>query len=153
MSSLVISGDTSGTVTLAAPAVAGTTTLTLPATTGTVIASDASANIQFNSGFGSVATAYGCRAWVNFNGQGTPAIRGSGNVSSITDVGVGRYTIIFTTVMPDTNYAVVTGQGDNVSANTVGNSTPISSASSVPFSHYEANVFQDVTQLFLAVFR
>ena len=37
MSSVVIAGDTSGTVTLAAPAVSGTTTLTLPATTGTVI--------------------------------------------------------------------------------------------------------------------
>lgn len=38
MSSVVISGDTSGSVTLAAPAVAGSTTLTLPATTGTVLA-------------------------------------------------------------------------------------------------------------------
>jgi hypothetical protein len=114
---------------------------------------DSSANLQFNSGYGSVATAFGCRAWVNFNGTGTPAIRGSGNVSSITDVNVGRYTINFTNAMPDTNYAVVTGQGDNVAANTVGNTSPISSASSVPFNHYEANTFQDVTQLFLAVFR
>ena len=89
MSSVVISGDTSGAITVSAPAVAGTTTLTLPATTGTVIASDASANIQFNSGYGSVATAYGCRAWVNFNGTGTVAIRGSGNVTSITDNGRG----------------------------------------------------------------
>jgi hypothetical protein len=32
---------------------------------------DASGNFQFNSGYGSVATAYGCRAWVNFNGAGT----------------------------------------------------------------------------------
>ena len=37
MSSVVIAGDTSGTITLAAPAVSGTTTLTLPATTGTFI--------------------------------------------------------------------------------------------------------------------
>jgi len=153
MSSLVISGDTSGAVTLAAPAVAGTNTLTLPATTGAVIASDASANIQFNSGFGSVATAYGCRAWVNFNGQGTPAIRGSGNVSSITDNGVGNYTVNFTTAMPDTNYAVVTGQGDNVAANDVGNLTQIASAASVPYLHYETSVLRDVPQLFLAVFR
>lgn len=106
MSSIILTGDTSGQVTLAAPAVAGTTTLTLPATTGAVIASDASANIQFNSGFGSVATAYGCRAWVNFNGTGTVAIRGSGNVSSITDSGVGLYDVNFTTAMPDANYAI-----------------------------------------------
>ena len=62
--------------------------------------------LQFNSGYGSVATAYGCRAWVNFNGTGTVAIRASGNVSSITDNGTGDYTINFTTAMPDTNYAV-----------------------------------------------
>jgi uncharacterized protein (AIM24 family) len=101
MSSVVISGDTSGQVTLAAPAVAGSNTITLPASTGTAIISDASANIQFNSGYGSVATAYGCRAWVNFNGTGTVAIRASGNVSSITDNGTGDYTVNFTTAMPD----------------------------------------------------
>ena len=61
---------------------------------------------KFNSGYGSVATAYGCRAWVNFNGTGTVAIRGSGNVSSITDNGTGSYTINFTTAMPDANYSV-----------------------------------------------
>jgi hypothetical protein len=58
-----------------------------------------------NSGYGSDAVAYGCRAWVNFNGTGTPAIRASGNVSSLTDNGVGNYTINFTTAMPDANYA------------------------------------------------
>jgi hypothetical protein len=63
-------------------------------------------DLQINSGYGSVATAYGCRAWVNFNGTGTVAIRASGNVSSITDNGVGNYTVNFTTAMPDANYAV-----------------------------------------------
>jgi hypothetical protein len=61
---------------------------------------------QFNSGYGSVATAYGCRAWVNFNGTGTVAIRASGNVSSIGDNGTGIYTLNLTTAMPDTNYGV-----------------------------------------------
>jgi hypothetical protein len=60
---------------------------------------------QFNSGYGSVATAYGCRAWVNFNGTGTVAIRASGNVSSITDNATGDYTVNFATAMPDANYA------------------------------------------------
>jgi hypothetical protein len=69
--------------------------------------------LQFNSGYGSVATAYGCRAWVNFNGTGTVAIRASGNVSSITDNGTGDYTVNFTTALPDTNYAV-----DGTSADT-----------------------------------
>jgi len=65
---------------------------------------DSSGNLQFNSGYGSVATAFGCRAWVNFDGTGTVAIRSSGNVSSITDNGQGDYTVNFTTAMPDANY-------------------------------------------------
>jgi hypothetical protein len=68
---------------------------------------DSSGNLLFNSGYGSVATAYGCRAWVNFNGTGTVAIRGSGNVSSITDNGTGSYTVNFTTAMPDANYSAI----------------------------------------------
>jgi hypothetical protein len=48
-----------------------------------------------------------CRAWVNFNGTGTVAIRASGNVSSITDGGTGVYTVNFATAMPDANYAGV----------------------------------------------
>lgn len=51
---------------------------------------------------------YKCRAWVNFNGTGVVAIRASGNVSSITDNGVGDYTVNFTTAMSDANYAPVT---------------------------------------------
>jgi len=52
------------------------------------------------------APSYSARAWVNFNGTGTVAIRDSGNVSSITDNGVGYYQVNFTTAMPDTNYSV-----------------------------------------------
>jgi hypothetical protein len=65
---------------------------------------DSSANFKFNSGYGSAAVAYGCRAWVNFNGTSTVAIRASGNVSSITDGGTGVYTINFTTAISDGNY-------------------------------------------------
>jgi hypothetical protein len=61
--------------------------------------------VQYNNGFGSVATVYGTRAWVNFNGTGVVAIRGSGNVSTITDLGVGSYSVNFTTSMPDVNYS------------------------------------------------
>lgn len=53
------------------------------------------------------APLYMCRAWVNFNGTGTVAIRASGNVSSITDNAVGDYTVNFTTAMPDANYSCV----------------------------------------------
>ena len=79
---------------------------------------DNSQNLKFNSGFGSVATAYGVRAWVNFNGTGTVAIRASGNVSSITDNGTGDYTVNFATNMPDANYTFV-GTASHSSSETV----------------------------------
>ena len=50
---------------------------------------------------------YTCRAWVNFDGTGTVAIRASGNVSSVTDNGTGDYTVNFSTNMWDSNYCVV----------------------------------------------
>ena len=53
------------------------------------------------------APVYACRAWVNFNGTGTVAIRASGNVSSITDNGTGNYTMNFATALPDVNYSAV----------------------------------------------
>jgi hypothetical protein len=85
-----------------------TSTPTLRFINGATVAAslDGSNNLSFNSGYGSSAIAYGCRAWVNFNGTGTVAIRASGNVSSITDNGTGEYTVNFTTAMPDTNYSV-----------------------------------------------
>jgi hypothetical protein len=61
------------------------------------------------------APSYSARAWVNFNGTGTVAIRASGNVSSITDNGAGDYTVNFTTAMPDANYALA-GMGTNEGA-------------------------------------
>jgi len=51
------------------------------------------------------------KAWVNFNGTGTVAIRGSYNVSSITDNGAGDYTVNFTTSISDANYAAVCTAG------------------------------------------
>jgi hypothetical protein len=51
------------------------------------------------------------KAWVNFNGTGTVAIRASYNVSSITDNGTGDYTVNFTTAMVDANYALVSTSG------------------------------------------
>jgi len=53
------------------------------------------------------APSYSARAWVNFNGTGTVAIRASGNVSSITDNGTANYTVNFATNMPDTDYSAV----------------------------------------------
>jgi hypothetical protein len=55
---------------------------------------------------------YTAKAWVNFNGTGTVAIRASGNVSSITDNAIGDFTVNFTTAMVDANYSV-TSSGVN----------------------------------------
>ena len=58
------------------------------------------------------APSYSARAWINFNGTGTVAIRGSANVSSLTDNGTGDYRINLTTAMADTNYSVVTSANE-----------------------------------------
>lgn len=65
------------------------------------------------------APIYACRAWVNFNGTGTVAIRASGNVSSITDNGTGDYTANLIIAMPDANYAT-NGTGENAGTGTIG---------------------------------
>ena len=53
------------------------------------------------------------KAWVNFNGTGTVAIRGSFNVSSITDNGTGSYTVNFTTALPSASYSLVAATGND----------------------------------------
>ena len=117
---------------------------------------DSSSNLQFNSGYGSVATAYGCRAWVNFDGTGTVAIRDSGNVSSITDNGTGDYTVNFTTNMPDTNYCVVASGGQNTTyANNV--TRTVSALQNVqsgyPSSIQGARTLNDAPNYGVAIFR
>ena len=114
---------------------------------------DSSANFKFNSGYGSVATAYGCRAWVNFNGTGTVAIRASGNVSSITDNGTGSYNVNFTNNMPNTNYSIL-----STSRNT-GVEASVSSANTDSVSYAFINTLNfsgtstDVNTIFVAIFR
>lgn len=54
-----------------------------------------------------LAPVFSCRAWVVFVGSGTVTITGSGNVSSVTDNGVGDYTVNFTSAMQDAAYAVL----------------------------------------------
>jgi hypothetical protein len=118
----------------------------------------ADANLQFNSGYGSVATAYGCRAWVNFNGTGTVAIRASGNVSSVSDGGTGNYTINFTNAMPDANYSVTECiQADVTNSNrnlTIKGGTSITTSSfSVVVTGTASSTTYDVPVVNLAIFR
>ena len=114
MSKVAIQGNASGTgtLTIAAPNTNTDRTLTLPGEAGTVLtsASDVAAS-QITTALNATGSAplYACRAWVNFNGTGTVAIRASGNVSSITDNGVGIYRVNFTNAMPDANYCFTGG--------------------------------------------
>jgi hypothetical protein len=88
----------------------GTTGVTAATFDGAVDSADLTGNVDAARITGALnasgsAPIYACRAWVNFNGAGTVTIRGSGNVSSITDNGVGLYTVNFTTALQDINYA------------------------------------------------
>ena len=152
-SGLVQTADTSGEIQLQSN---GTTELTVTST-GVTVAD----NLLFNSGYGSSAVAYGCRAWVNFNGTGTPAIRASGNVSSITDNGTGDYTINFTTAMPDANYSANLSfsrdpdcPSGNIATNnaTGGNVAPTTTALRVGMFLFGVGG-KDVTYINIAVFR
>jgi hypothetical protein len=61
---------------------------------------------RFNNGYGSAFVAYGCRAWVAFDGTNL-SIRASGNVSSIGRVGTGQYNVNFSSSLSDNNYSVL----------------------------------------------
>jgi hypothetical protein len=95
----------SGTGTASGLTLSGTVT-----TSGNLTLSGTASVAALSTASGS-APSYSARAWVNFNGTGTVAIRASGNVSSITDNGVGDYTVNFTTAMSDADFTSVLSQG------------------------------------------
>ena len=103
------------------------------------------------------APLYMCRAWVNFNGTGTVAIRDSGNVSYITDNGVGNYTVNFTTAMPDVNYAPVGGVGRFYTTSSAGMSCDINRVNtgncSITSFITSTNAPVDVVGVLVAIFR
>lgn len=109
---------------------------------------------QFNDGNGT-QTGTLCRAWVNFNGTGTVAIRGSFNVSSITDNGTGDYTVNFTNALPDANYAanVTTQSGGIAGAVTLDASTARTTTALRVGALTTAGSFVDSAQMGVAIFR
>jgi hypothetical protein len=124
---------------------------------------DGSAGVTTNAG-GSVNPStnveginYSCRAWVNFNGTGTVAIRASGNVTSITDNGTGIYTVNFTTAMPDVNYSVTLGarpasSGTN-GRSLIAGTTYSTSAVQIQFINAADTAYLDPDVYCVAVFR
>lgn len=95
---------------------------------------------------------YGARAWVNFNGTGSIAIRASGNVSSITDNGTGNYTVNFITALPDANYSALFTNGYVSYANVP--ATSDFATGSVRVRCYNMNdVIEDSATVTMGVFR
>lgn len=137
------------------------------ASSGITDAAASGANTDITSITGNAATAtklsndtgsapsYSCRAWVNFNGTGTVVIRASGNVSSITDNGVGDYTVNFTTAMPDANYCPqATGQRDVLTAyDAVLQALPLNASSVQIRCSQGAAGLEDMARVFVAIFR
>jgi len=111
--------------------------------------------LQNAAGTGQPAMSGAAKAWVNFNGTGTVAIRASFNVTSITDNGTGDYTVNFTTALEDANYCVSTAIGESA---TGGNSiinlyTPTSSSFRFTSRASSTNTFQDSVNCCSAIFR
>jgi hypothetical protein len=169
MSKVQLQGNVSGTgvFTIASPNSNTDRTLTLPDATGTVQVSGnpisgTTANFSGNVTLGSSvlatptgsAPSYLCRAWVNFNGQSTPSIRASGNVSSVTKQSTGNYTVNFTTAMPDTSYAAVGGKSNITATHVVPGVNLYANISNLIMQVYESNgSFADSQENFVAVFR
>ena len=138
-------------------ALAGSSNFTFDGTTATASAVSVTNNLSFNSGYGSSAVAYGCRAWVNFDGTGTVAIRASGNVSSITDNGTGDYTVNFTTAMSDANYSVTAALGGSTiigaDLTLTGATAPTTAAIRLGTRRTTDGILVDTTYVDLAIFR
>ena len=139
-----------------------TTNFTPPTSAHLTSAGDVNKHIVVNSNADGVAIGTGginqariAKAWVNFNGTGTVAIRSSYNVSSITDNGTGIYTVNFSSNMTDTNYAVSgsvgstsasagwVSNGNNQDSHTVNNTTSscrVSCAYQSVSGHFDALV-------------
>jgi hypothetical protein len=140
MTSLVLAGNTSGTLTIEAPDSAGTSVLNLPASSGTIL-DDASVGV--------------CRAWVNFDGTGTVAIRASFNVSGITDNGTGDYTVNIATAMVDADYSPIATSGDGASGRSYqATTTPTNASSFGLITVLSGNyAYEDAPYIFASIFR
>ena len=97
------------------------------------------------------------KAWINFNGTGTVAIRDSFNVTSLTDEDTGRYTVNFTNAFPDTNYCplhfnnATTTQNYSSFNNAWGGGMTLATTY-LQVSSYAASSWADSAQFFVVVF-
>jgi len=96
-----------------------------------------------------------CRAWVNFNGTGTVAIRASYNVSSITDNNPGDYTVNFTNALPDINFSATATPGGTPSVLLVRGVEDVSARTTTSWRFVTATTTTatDATWINIAIFR
>lgn len=122
--------------------------------------------LRMREGFNASGSApvYACRAWVDFNGTGTPAIKASGNVSSLTDNGTGDWTVNFTTALPDANYSVVMSTLSPTATNAqnvafvvgvigTGPTTKTTTAVRVGSGHTGSGAYTDSADMNVSIFR
>lgn len=93
-----------------------------------------------------------CKAWVNFNGTGTVAIRRAFNVSSITDNGTGDYTVNFTNAMVDASYAYEFSGGGAVSSGTMVYQGSTQTTSNLRYTLASTTAAQDASTQCVAIF-
>ena len=142
-----------------------TSNFTAPTTAHLSSAGDSLKNIIVNEdadgviiGTSGISTTRIAKAWVNFNGTGTVAIRSSYNVSSITDDATGKYDVNFSTAMSDNDYSVVldgrydTGDSAGSSICTVRREALTTSKFGVRGANVEAATFSDFEMVSAIVF-
>ena len=91
------------------------------------------------------------KSWVNFNGTGTIATRDSFNLSSLSDIGTGEYSVTIASAMSNTNYAVIGAVGRNANdgsmfANPVGSTANTTTAQRVKGLYVDGGPI-DMTQM------
>ena len=130
-----------------------------------ITTAEIAANAVTTAKLGSAEQSGLCKAWVNFNGTGTVAIRASYNVSSITDNGTGDYTVNFTTALADANYCAVGQSGytsngfgaGSVAFNRIGNtgneSAPATGSIRVNAIASNGDASADQIYIYVAIFR
>jgi hypothetical protein len=121
-----------------------------------ITTAEIAANAVTTAKLGSAEASGLAKAWVNFNGTGTVAIRASYNVSSITDNGTGDYTVNFTTALADANYCVdaLAGYRNSISAIIRQFDSPTQSTTAIRLTCAEGTgALADTPQFNVAIFR
>jgi hypothetical protein len=149
---ITLSGDITGSGATAITATLANSGVSAGTYTNATVTVDAKGRVTAASS-GSNGVAYAARAWVNFNGTGTVAIRASGNVSSITDNGTGDYTVNFTTAMPDANYAMAGVCGETTGTEVWEVNTRAASSLRINVYATESGGNKDSTMVCVAIFR